>query len=117
MAIRFNADEVLRMAERIERNAARFYRRAAEMKSDPRTENTLLELASWEERHYDVFAAMRSQLGPEQREETTYDPDKELPLYLRAMADQRVFNVYDDLRGDAGEKRKYTRHVGTGTRL
>ncbi len=96
MAIRFNADEVLQMALQIERNGAKFYRHAAERKTDPRTQETLLDLAAMEDRHYDTFAAMRAQLPPEAQEETVFDPYQELPLYLRALADRRVFDVYQD---------------------
>jgi len=96
MALRFNADEVLKMAEQIELNAERFYRHAAGLKADPRTQSTLLELAAWENQHYDTFAGMRARLTPEQRGGNVFDPDQELPLYLRAMADRRVFDVYAD---------------------
>jgi hypothetical protein len=34
MSFEFNADEILEMAEQIERNGARFYRKAAELVKD-----------------------------------------------------------------------------------
>jgi len=96
MVIQFNADEVLQMAEQIEINGAKFYRYAAELKTDSRTQATLLDLAAMEDRHYDTFTEMRARLSPEQREDQVFDPHQELPLYLRAMADRRVFDVYAD---------------------
>ena len=46
MAFGFNADEILQMVERIERNGARFYRRAAEAcQADEASKATFLELA------------------------------------------------------------------------
>jgi rubrerythrin len=46
-----------------------------------------------EEDHEKVFAEMRNGLTAEERKETTYDPDGQLPLYLRAMADKQVFDT------------------------
>ena len=37
MSIGFNADDILSIAEQIERNGARFYRAAAELPCDPET--------------------------------------------------------------------------------
>jgi rubrerythrin len=96
MAIVYTADEVLQLAEQIERNGARFYRHAAGLPFDEQTRHTLLDLATWEDRHEETFAAMRTQLGEEARAPTTFDPHHELPLYLRALADRRVFEVNAD---------------------
>jgi rubrerythrin len=46
MSTPFNADEILEMAEQIERNGARFYRRAAEGAVDPRNRQLLSSLIS-----------------------------------------------------------------------
>lgn len=97
MAMVFTADEVLQMAEQIERNGARFYRHAAELPFDERTRHTLLDLAAWEERHEETFATMRTQLPEEARPPVSFDPHHELPLYLQAMADRRVFDIHGDL--------------------
>lgn len=94
MAIVFNADEILSMAEQIERNGAAFYRRAA--KDNPKAGKLLLEIAGQEERHMDVFAEMRRNLPEILRQDTTFDPDGEAGLYLKALADRRVFNLDHD---------------------
>jgi rubrerythrin len=86
MSIRFNADEVLTMAEQIEKNAAAFYRRAAELHP---AENSalLLKLAAMEDGHFQTFSEMHRELPPKEKEATTYDPNDETALYLDAMAD------------------------------
>jgi rubrerythrin len=96
MIFPFNADEILEMAEQIERNGARFYRRAAEGAVDPRNLQLLLDLATTEDEHEKVFASMRVDLAGEKREPMVFDPDGQAALYLRAMADGHVFDVKAD---------------------
>jgi len=96
MSIRYNADEVFEMAEQIERNGGKFYRRAAELASEASTGGMLLELAGMEDDHLKTFAGMRKDLSAEERKPMVFDPDDELSLYLRAMADQHVFDVKAD---------------------
>jgi rubrerythrin len=54
-----NAFEVLQIAEEMERNAAKFYLKAAGMFDDPSLNKLYLELAQWEKRHGEVFADMK----------------------------------------------------------
>ncbi len=96
MSIRYNADEVFEMAEQMERNGAKFYRRAAELASEDATKQMLIELAEMEDDHEKTFAEMRRDLSENERKSMVFDPDNELTLYLRAMADQHVFNVNED---------------------
>lgn len=93
MSVRFNADEVFEMALQIERNGAAFYERAAELEQDAHARNTLLELAAMEEDHETTFTEMRAELTEQERKEMTFDPEGELPLYLRAIADRNVFDT------------------------
>ncbi len=92
MSIRFSADEILEVAEKIERNGARFYRRAAELQGDPGKHHLLTDLATMEDQHEVIFREMRATLTAREREETAYDPDDELHLYLQAMADGHIFD-------------------------
>ncbi|GAG50325.1 unnamed protein product, partial [marine sediment metagenome] len=94
--IPFSADEIFQMAEQIERNGARFYRRAAQGVTDSRARQLLLDLAAMEDEHEKVFAAMRADLSPREREPTLVDPYGEAVLYLRGMADGHVFDVKVD---------------------
>jgi rubrerythrin len=84
------------MAERIERNGAKFYRLAAEIVKDPGGREVLLELAAMEDRHQETFASMRAELGDIEKEAAVFDPDGEATLYLNAMADGYVFDQKAD---------------------
>jgi rubrerythrin len=99
MSIRYNADEVLEMALEIERKGAGFYTRAAELAQSEQTRAMWLELAGMEQDHERTFAVMRSGLSAQEREEMTYDPQGELPLYLQAMADKAVWQQRADPAG------------------
>jgi rubrerythrin len=92
MSYDFNADDVFEMAEQMERNGSSFYRGAAEgdfLKADEK--EMLLELARMEDQHEKQFQAMRAQLTEHEKAATVFDPDGEAVLYLRALADTRVF--------------------------
>lgn len=55
--------EVLEIAETMEQNAAKFYRRAAGMYDDVKLSRLFSELAQWEKRHVEVFAEMKARLS------------------------------------------------------
>jgi rubrerythrin len=97
MSITFNAFEIFEMAEQIERNGAKFYRKAAKIVSDTKLQRTLLDLAAMEDRHEKILAGMKRELSPEQQAPATYDPENEASLYLQAMADGHVFDVNKDI--------------------
>jgi rubrerythrin len=92
MSYDFNADDVFEMAEQIERNGSQFYRNAAtqDFLSEEEKE-MLLELARMEDQHEKVFQEMRAQLSGDEKASTVFDPEGEAVLYLRALADTRVF--------------------------
>ncbi len=106
MSITFNADEVFEIAEQIERNGAKFYRRAAEMFPEPDAHQLLADLAVWEEGHERLFADMRRELSQREKEPVFFDPNNEAVAYLRAIAGGHVFNPKADLSrfltGDEG---------------
>lgn len=91
MAYDFNADEIFEMAEQIERNGAKFYRDAAEGITDASHKKLLLDLAVMEDHHEKTFKSIRSSLTAEAKTDTIFDPQNETVLYLRALADTRVF--------------------------
>jgi len=95
MSIDFNADEVFEMAEQIERNGAKFYRRAAEISAAAEVKEELLDLAAMEDEHLKTFAAMRADLSGAEMAATVFDPEGDAVLYLRAMADGHVFDLSD----------------------
>jgi len=96
MAMGFNADQILTVAEQIERNGAMFYRRAAKAQSDAKVKEMLAAMAEMEDEHERVFAAIHADLAEVERKEMVFDPDQELPLYLRSLADRNVFDVTGD---------------------
>jgi rubrerythrin len=100
MGMVFNADEILEIAEQIERNGAKFYRKAAEGTGDDKAKKLMLDLAAMEEVHEQIFAAMRTDLSGAMSEETAFDPQGEAALYLQAFADGKVF----DPKADPSEK-------------
>jgi rubrerythrin len=91
MSYDFNADDVFEMAEQLERNGGKFYRTAAQSTADADNKNFLLELAAMEDQHEKTFRSMRAELTAKEKASTVFDPRGEAALYLRALADTRVF--------------------------
>ena len=96
MALMFNADEIFEIAEQIERNGAKYYRKAAAGASDLRVRQLLVGLAAMEDRHEKVFTEIRRQLTSQQKQPMTFDPQDESGAYLRALADGCVFDIDAD---------------------
>ena len=92
MAYDFNVDQILEIAEQIERNGVRFYKQMADRLDDQSLKNLLIELAEMEKDHERIFHAMRDDLTAKEKESTIFDPEEEAVLYLRALADLRVFD-------------------------
>ena len=95
MGMPFNADEVFEMAERIERNGAKFYRAAA--KNFPEISEIFLDLADMEDKHLKTFAQMREELSDSESDPLVFDPYEEAQMYLQVMADGYVFDMNADL--------------------
>lgn len=95
MGVKLNAFEAFEIAEQIERNGAKFYRKVAEIFDDPQTRGMFLELAGWEIKHEEVFAAMRKELSRQDPEMSTFKPEEALPD-VKAMAGLAVFGIRPD---------------------
>ncbi|MCD6225429.1 MAG: ferritin family protein [Deltaproteobacteria bacterium] len=91
MGYDFNMDEIFEMAEQIEKNGAKFYREAADRIAEPPNKNLLIKLAEMEDQHQKTFAFLRTQLSEGEKAPAVFDPDGEAALYLRALADIRIF--------------------------
>ena len=87
MAYAFNANEMLDLAIRIEENGGRFYRKAAQLQSDPENQALLDQLATMEAHHKLTFETMKKSLSEAGRTATVFDPLEESGQYLAAMAD------------------------------
>jgi len=91
MANEFNANDILEMAKQIEINGAKFYREAANRVDEEKHKQFLLGLAAMEDTHEQTFAAMQKALGDSETAATAFDPEDESALYLKALADTRIF--------------------------
>ena len=87
----FSADDVFAMAEQMEINGEKFYRKAAESVSEQTNKDLLIRLADMEVNHGKIFKALRSELSAKEKETNVFDPAGEAALYLRALVDTRVF--------------------------
>ncbi|MGB9819979.1 MAG: ferritin family protein [Pseudothermotoga sp.] len=104
----FNIDEVFEIAEQIERNGANFYTKAAERFPEYSKKSIFLKLADMEKEHEKRFHAMRLEVAKKEREIAQFlDPSGEAAVYLRSIANSKVF----DLRADPTIKFKDVRSV------
>ena len=104
MKLEFSAEEIFEMAMQIERNGAQFYRKASEGKlaQEDQVKKLLLDLSGMEVQHEKVFSSLAKELTAQERAPMVFDPDNELGLYLKALADGRVV----DTRTEPTEKLK-----------
>jgi rubrerythrin len=91
MVVNLNASEIFEIAVQIERNGAKFYRRAAELFDDSRVHNLFLQLAEWEIAHEQVFADMRNELIAQGPEISTFETESDVIFDVQSMAGLAVF--------------------------
>lgn len=91
MAYNFSADEIFEMAKQIERNGVDFYKKAAADVQGDEEKRFLLNLAKMEETHEKTFAEMQKELADKEKASQVFDPAEEAILYLKALADTRIF--------------------------
>lgn len=95
----FDACGALEIAEQVERNGQKFYRRAAEIFDDDGISDTLRKLADWEAEHERIFAGMREQLSGSARRSGSVEPER-IAIGSRAMAGLAVFGIGPDPRDE-----------------
>lgn len=88
-----NADEILQIAEDIERNGKAFYASAAAVAKENKVKTLFLELAEWEARHQIIFKEMRMSIGRAVADALLLDSNSEEGLYLKAVADGHIFTA------------------------
>jgi rubrerythrin len=93
----FNADEIFKIGIQIESNGREFYLAAAEKSDDIDLKKLFTELAVWESRHMTLFESFRSKLPALLKNENVYDPDNNIHLYLKSVADSTVFVKGSDM--------------------
>ena len=96
MSIFFKADELLAMAQRIERNGARFYSKASELSPNSNVSTLLQALASMEEEHEKIFSDMKEEISKQKGKASGSEFDDEATSYLHAWADGHVFDIRTD---------------------
>jgi rubrerythrin len=92
----FNASEVFEMAEQIERDGGRFYRRAADSVQGEKEKGFLTRLAEMENEHEKLFVKLRRDAGLEGDKEFP-DLESQTAAYLQAMAEGKVFGDIKDM--------------------
>jgi len=79
MTVTLNALEVFEIAEQIERNGAKFYRRAAAIFNNPDISKLFLRLAEWETQHEKIFAEMKKKIFGSNTVSMSFRPGEKLP--------------------------------------
>jgi len=92
----FNIDEIFALAEEIERNGAKFYRKALLSFNDGKIKKILEDLAEMEDRHESFFIDLRKQIREEERRAESFDPYGDAERYLRAIAGGYIFKKDKD---------------------
>ena len=93
MSTFFNADEILEIAEQIERNGAKFYRLAAEKVEDIDMKRMLLKLAVEEDQHKQTFEEMKKSLSETEKKVSAFDLFDRPTTFLKAWANGHVFDL------------------------
>ena len=96
MPTTYTLDQVFDMAQIAERNGARFYRKAASNMKVPALQKLLLDLASMEDAHFQVFEALRKQLSDAERDIAITDNVEGSYFWLRALAGGYAFDFRSD---------------------
>jgi rubrerythrin len=86
----YNISEVFEIAEQIERNGYSFYQKAADIAVDESAKKFLLDLASMEMDHENLFIEMKKKFTAGEME-SPFDGDNIALSYLQAMVDGDVF--------------------------
>jgi rubrerythrin len=93
MNVELSAFEILDIAGQIERNGAKFYRRAAQLFDGESIQKLFLDLARWEETHIRIFADMTEALSEQNWESGDFEPRRlDLPD-AQVMAGLAVFGI------------------------
>lgn len=91
MSYYMNADEIFAVGAQVERNGREFYEAAAAGAVEAEVASLCRELATWEERHVELFERLRLALPDEARAGSVFDPGEEVRGYVQSAADNHVF--------------------------
>jgi rubrerythrin len=96
MEIELTAFEAIEIAERVERNGAKFYRHAAGLCSDRRISSLFVELAQWESQHQKVFEQMKQRYADRRAPPEDVGDGQGDVIHATAMAGLAVFGIQPD---------------------
>lgn len=88
----FNAAEVFEIAEQIERNGQKFYRKAVQIVTDTEIKEFLESLAAMEDNHEVLFNNLKKEITGVPESDFP-DMDDQLSQYLKSYADGKVFDT------------------------
>ncbi|MBP8645569.1 MAG: ferritin family protein [Syntrophobacteraceae bacterium] len=94
----FNAAEVFQIAVEIEENGRTFYEKAQALVDDPEVKKLFSDLALEEISHKKKFEEFKAQLPSGLAAPTVSDPQQELDLYIKMMADQHIFRTDKEMQ-------------------
>jgi rubrerythrin len=97
MAIKYSSEEILEMAEQIERNGVRFYEEAARRFALPVAKTVLTELQEMEKTHRDTFSTMRQDRHGVDPSLSEFDENHPAAQYVQSLADAQVFRGEENL--------------------
>lgn len=118
MPIEFNAEEIFLLAEKMERNGAEFYRKAAALqKEDSQERELLLGLAYMEDEHLKTFREMREEMSRPEWKSDAFAGGDEAAAYVQAMADGYVFNTKENPAAALRGKETLRQILNTALRL
>ena len=86
----FNAAEVFEIAEQIERNGQKFYRKAVQVVKNPEIKEFLESLAAMEDSHEVLFNQLKKEIL-DIPENDFPDMDDQLSQYLHSFAEGKIF--------------------------
>ena len=91
MGVKLNLEELIKIATNIELEGKKFYTQAAEYTTNKEAKKLFLELADWEETHYQSFSNLLSDSDSNEFEQII-DSMNEAALYLQAVLGGDIFS-------------------------
>jgi rubrerythrin len=96
MDVEMKGYEILEIAERIEQNGVKFYRRAAGLCDDARASALFVELAHWEVCHIEIFRKMKERWADDNWQLGDLSPDPVGRSDSQLLAGMAVFAIQPD---------------------
>jgi len=93
----FNASEIFQIAIEIKKKCIAFYEKAQEVAGDPEVKKLFGDLVGEEAEHKSKIEGLKEKLPGGAWSPAVSDPENELGLYIKMMADQHVFSVVKEL--------------------